>query len=104
MQRTARTCSQGRAARAARLFFLIRPIKFLIFDVAAVDVVDAKAAYCYKYSSTFPWVKGTMLLSFGHALSIIIIMEDIQRTIFHKYDYEPSGLGNYTIYDVYAKK
>ena len=45
-----------------------------------------------------------MLLSFGHALSIIIIMEDILKTIFHKYDYEPSGLGNYTIYDVYAKK
>ena len=91
--------------RAARLFFLTRPIKFLICDVVvAVDVVDAKAAYCYKQGSTFPWVKGTRLFSFGHALSIIIIMEDIQKTIFHKYDYEPSGLGNYTIYDVYAKK
>ena len=28
----------------------------------------------------------------------------IQNTIFHKYNYEPNGLGNYTIYGVYAKK
>ena len=43
-QRTARTCSYVRAARAARLFFLTRPIKFLIFGVVvAVAVVDAKA-------------------------------------------------------------
>ena len=36
-----------RAARAARLFFLIQPIRFLIYDVnVVVDVVDAEA---HKY-------------------------------------------------------
>ena len=36
-----------RAARAARLFFLTRPIKILICGVVvAVAVVDAKAPYC----------------------------------------------------------
>ena len=31
------------AARAARLFFLVQPIRFLIYDVdVAVDVVDAE--------------------------------------------------------------
>ena len=36
-----------RAARAARLFFRTRPIKFLIYGVVvAVAVVDAKAPYC----------------------------------------------------------
>ena len=35
-----------RAARVARLFFLTRPIKFLICGVVvAVAVVDAKASY-----------------------------------------------------------
>ena len=44
LQRTARTCSLKRAARAARLFFLTRPIKFFICGVVvAVAVVDAKA-------------------------------------------------------------
>ena len=28
----------------------------------------------------------------------------IQKTIFYKYNYEHSGLDNYTIYGVYAKK
>ena len=28
----------------------------------------------------------------------------IQKTIFHKYNYESCGLGNYTIYGVYAKQ
>ena len=39
------------------------------------------------------------------ALSSSSIMEDfiIQNTNFHKYNYELSGLGNYTIYCVYAK-
>ena len=36
LQRMARVCSKVRAARAARLFFLIEPIKFLIFAVVAV--------------------------------------------------------------------
>ena len=32
------------AARAARLFFLVQPIRFLIYDVnIVVDVVDAEA-------------------------------------------------------------
>ena len=31
-----------RAAHAARLFFLVQPIRFLIYDVA-VDVANAKA-------------------------------------------------------------
>ena len=40
-----------RAARAARLFFLVQPIRFLIHDVnVVVDVVEAEAhkypAYC----------------------------------------------------------
>ena len=36
-----------RAARAARLFFLVQPIRFLIYDVnVVVDVVDAEA---HKY-------------------------------------------------------
>ena len=40
------------------------------------------------------------------ALSSSSIMEEfiIQNTIFHKDNYEPSGLGSYTIYGVYAKK
>ena len=43
LQRTARTCSQERAARAARLFFHTRPIKFLVYGiVVAAPVVDAK--------------------------------------------------------------
>ena len=42
MLRKARNCSYVRAARAARLFFFMQPIKFLIC-VVAVDVVDAKA-------------------------------------------------------------
>ena len=42
----ARTCSQVRAARAARLFLLARPIKLLIYGVVvAVPGVDAKAPY-----------------------------------------------------------
>ena len=40
----ARSCSKVRAARAARLFFLIRPIKFFIWGIViAIPVVDAKA-------------------------------------------------------------
>ena len=43
LQRKARNCSCVRAARAARLFFLTPPIKFLIYGaVVAVPVVDAK--------------------------------------------------------------
>ena len=42
LQRIARVCSKVRAARAARLFFLIEPIKFLIFD--AVVAVRTKAS------------------------------------------------------------
>ena len=39
-----------RAARAARLFFLTRPIKFLIYGVVvAVPVVDAKTPYKLNY-------------------------------------------------------
>ena len=42
----ARTCSKVRAARAARLFSLARPINFLICGVVvAVPVTDAKAPY-----------------------------------------------------------
>ena len=37
-------CSNARAARAARIFFLIRPIKFLLSGVVVADpVIDAKA-------------------------------------------------------------
>ena len=45
-QTTSKNCTKKRAARAARLFFLLQPIMFLICDVAvpvavpvAVDVV-----------------------------------------------------------------
>ena len=48
--RTARNCSKVRAARvalAARLFFVIQPIKSLICcDAVAFPVVDAKAPFC----------------------------------------------------------
>ena len=44
LQETARNCSKVRAARAARLYFTIQPIKFLICDVVIpVAVADAKA-------------------------------------------------------------
>ena len=44
LQRTALNYSKVRVARAARLFFLFRPIKFLICGVVvAFAVVDAKA-------------------------------------------------------------
>ena len=42
LQRTARICSKVRAARAARLFFLIGTIEFLICDV--VVAVGTKAS------------------------------------------------------------
>ena len=46
LQHTARTCSKLRAARAARLFFLIRPIKFLVcVVVAAVAGFNAQAPF-----------------------------------------------------------
>ena len=49
MQRTARACSEERAARAARLFFHTRPTKFLIYGVVvAAPVVDAKTPYSLK--------------------------------------------------------
>ena len=42
-----RNCCKMHAARAARLFFLPQPIRFLIYDVnVVVDVVDAEA---HKY-------------------------------------------------------
>ena len=45
LQRTTRHRSKVRAARAARLFFLVQPIKFLIYGaVVAVGVFDAKTA------------------------------------------------------------
>ena len=45
--RHGRNCCKMRAARAARLFFLVQPIRFLIHDVNVVfDVVDAEA---HKY-------------------------------------------------------
>ena len=45
LQRTARNFSKVRAARAACLVFLTRPIKFLICGVVdVVDVINAKAA------------------------------------------------------------
>jgi len=43
LQRTARTFSQVRAARAARLYSLTPPKKFWICVVVAVLAVDAKA-------------------------------------------------------------
>ena len=46
LQRIARICSKVRAASAARLFFLIEPIKFLIFD--AVVAVGTKVPYVRK--------------------------------------------------------
>ena len=42
----ARTCSKVRTARAARVFSLARPIKFLICGfVLAVPMIRAKAPY-----------------------------------------------------------
>ena len=42
-----------RVARAARLFFLTRPIKFLIYGVdLAVPVVNAKTPYWAAYAKT----------------------------------------------------
>ena len=42
LQRTTRNCCKIHAARAARLFFLVKPIRLLIHDVDfVVDVVDA---------------------------------------------------------------
>ena len=38
-------CSKVRAARAARLHFLVPPIKVLVCDVVVVAVVDVKALY-----------------------------------------------------------
>ena len=49
LQRTTRNCCKMHAARAARLFFLVQPIRFLIYAVnvdVVVDVVDAEA---HKY-------------------------------------------------------
>ena len=36
----------------------------------------------------------------------IIIMEDfiVQKSVFHKYNYEPGGLVNYAIYNACTKK
>ena len=49
LQRATRNCCNMHAARAARLLFLVQPIRFLIYDVnVLVDVVDAEA---HKYSS-----------------------------------------------------
>ena len=46
LQRTASNCFKVHAARAARLFSLARPIKFLIYGVVvAVPVINAKAPY-----------------------------------------------------------
>ena len=43
---TSKNCSKVRAARAARLFFPTRPIKFLIYGlVVTVSVVGAKTPY-----------------------------------------------------------
>ena len=45
LQRTASNCFKVRSARAARLFFLNRPIKFLICGV--VDAVDGSLMVSY---------------------------------------------------------
>ena len=48
LPRIARSFFKVRAAHAARLFFLIRPIKFFIWGVAiAMRVVGSKALYCF---------------------------------------------------------
>ena len=53
LQRTTGNCCKMHAARAARLFFLVQPIRFLISDVnVIVDVVDAEAhkySVCYNF-------------------------------------------------------
>ena len=48
LQRIARNCSKVRAARAAQCFFLVRPIKYLIFGVVITDpAVDANTLLSY---------------------------------------------------------
>ena len=48
-QRTASNCFKERAARAARLFFLTRPIKFLICGV--VDTVAICVGGRYQFTA-----------------------------------------------------
>ena len=51
-QRTARTCSQVRAARAAHLFFLIQSIILICGAAVVVDVVHAKVnPFCFTRDS-----------------------------------------------------
>lgn len=62
--------------------------------------------YCRYYHVIFITNITILITTVIKIIMIIIIMADfiIQKTIFYKYNYEPSGLGNYTIYGVYAKK
>ena len=47
LQRTTQNCCKMHAARAARLFLFLQPIRFLIYDLnVVVDVVKAEA---HKY-------------------------------------------------------
>ena len=51
------------AARAARLFFLVQPIRFLIYDVnVVVDVVDAEA---HKYPVWWNFLTNVILLYYN---------------------------------------
>ena len=52
-----------RAARAAPLFFLVQPIRFLIYDVnIVVDVVDAEA---HKYPVCCNFLRNVILLYYN---------------------------------------
>ena len=54
LQKMSLTCSQVRVARAARLFFFTRPMKFLIRDVVIlVSVVDANTRYYVRSPLSF---------------------------------------------------
>ena len=51
-QTTSKNCTKVRAARAARLFFLIQPIKSLICGVVVAVVIVVRLAYCCNENFT----------------------------------------------------
>ena len=65
LPKTTRNFSKVRAAWAARLFFTIRPIKFVICDVfILVAVEDAKAPHYPGASTKLKFWRGTILRFF----------------------------------------
>ena len=60
LQRTTRNCCKMHAARVARLFFLVQPIRFLIYDVdVVVDVADPEV---HKYPVCCNFLSNVILL------------------------------------------